>query len=316
VIVVAGEALIDLLVDVDGGLSAIPGGGPFNTARTIARLGQPVAFLGRISSDRFGAQLRDRLVKDGVDIRLVVETDDPTTLAIAELDETGSATYRFYTDGTSAPGLTPDTLPDDFAQRVSTVHVGTLGLVLEPLAGTLEALVAQTPADAIVMLDPNARPSATPDRAVWAARVERLARRADIVKVSADDLRLFRPEMLPAEAVDDLLVLGVRVVLLTDGEGSVKVATPRGVRSIDPPAVRVVDTVGAGDAFGGGFLAAWVGAGHGRSELDDDAALIEATGLAVRVASFTCTRAGAEPPTASELDGWRPEVATGERSAG
>jgi fructokinase len=314
-IVVAGEALIDLVVAVDGRLTAIPGGGPFNTARTIARLGQPVAFLGRISTDRFGARLRDRLVEDRVDVRLVAETDNLTTLAVAELDETGSATYRFYTEGTSAPGLTVDALPARLpADGVTAVHVGTLGLVLEPLAVTLEALVARTPSTAIVMLDPNGRPSATPDRAAWPARVERLARRADIVKASADDLRLWRPGVPPAEAVDALLGLGVRVVLLTDGGRSVTVATARGVTTIHPPAVRVVDTVGAGDAFGGGFLAAWIGSGRGRADLDDDAALVDATNFAVRVASFTCTRAGAEPPTEVELEEWRPDVATGGRS--
>jgi fructokinase len=314
VIVVAGEALIDLLARTDGLLTAIPGGGPFNTARTIARLGQPVAFLGRISSDRFGARLRDRLVEDGVDVRLVAETHDPTTLAVAELDATGSATYRFYTEGTSAPGLTVGALSAGLPDGVTAVHVGTLGLVLEPLAGALEAVVARAPSTAIVMVDPNARPSATPDRVAWAARVERLGRRADIVKVSADDLRLWRPRMPPAEAVRDLLALGVRVVLLTDGERSVKLATPRGLTTFDPPAVRVVDTVGAGDAFGGGFLAAWIGSGRGRTDLDDDAALLEATGFAVRVASFTCTRAGAEPPTTTELEEWRPDAATGGRS--
>lgn len=68
----------------------------------------------------------------------------------------------------------------------------------------------------------------------------------------------------------------------------------------------VADTIGAGDAFGGGFLAAWIGAGHDRAGLDDEAAVIEATRSAIRVASFTCTRPGAEPPTAAELAGWQP----------
>jgi fructokinase len=311
VIVVAGEALIDLLIAPDGRSTATPGGGPFNTARTIARLSRPAAFLGRVSNDRFGSLLRDRLVDDGVDLRFVTETDDPTTLALAELDEAGAATYRFYTDGTSAAGLTAEALPYPLPDDVKAVHVGTLGLVLEPLAATIEVLVSRTPDTAILMLDPNGRPSATPDPAAWMARVERTARRADIVKVSSEDLRLLRPDMPTAEAVDDLLTLGVRVVLLTDGARSVNLATPRGVTSLDPPDVHVVDTIGAGDAFGGAFLAAWVGAGHGRAELDDDATLVEATTFAIRVASFTCTRSGAEPPTVLDLEGWQPGRSAG-----
>src|SRR5688572_30858719 len=106
VIVVAGEALVDLIVGPDGGLAANPGGGPYNTARTIARLGQPVTFLGRISSDRFGRELRANLARDGVAESGIIATDHPTTLAVVELDEQGVPTYRFYIDGTSAAGLT------------------------------------------------------------------------------------------------------------------------------------------------------------------------------------------------------------------
>ena len=96
VIVVIGEALIDLLVRPDGRIEATGGGGPFNTARTIARLGQQVAFAGRLSTDPFGRRLHDRLVSDGVDLGFIVETDDPTTLAVVESDATGDVGYRFY----------------------------------------------------------------------------------------------------------------------------------------------------------------------------------------------------------------------------
>ena len=81
-IVVGGESLIDLIVHPNGRVSAIPGGGPFNTARTIGRLGGSAAYLGRISTDRFGRSMLDRLRLDGVDCRLVQTTDAPTTLAV------------------------------------------------------------------------------------------------------------------------------------------------------------------------------------------------------------------------------------------
>src|SRR4051812_48837548 len=103
VILVGGEALFDLVLDGGGDvLHAHPGGGPFNTARTIGRLRQPVAYLGRLSSDRFGATLDRMLAADGVRLDAVVRTADPTTLALAEVDERGGATYRFYERGTSA----------------------------------------------------------------------------------------------------------------------------------------------------------------------------------------------------------------------
>ena len=105
VIVVAGEALIDLIVLPDGRLVPAPGGGPYNTARAIARLEVPVAWIGGLSSDRFGRMLEAGLVRDGVSLDLVQRTDLPTTLALAELDEDGVAAYRFYVDGTSAPAV-------------------------------------------------------------------------------------------------------------------------------------------------------------------------------------------------------------------
>ena len=86
-IVVAGEALIDLILHPDLRLTAVAGGGPFNTARTIGRLGGDVAFVGRLSTDRFGSMLREALEADDVDLTLATSTEAPTTLAVAELDD-------------------------------------------------------------------------------------------------------------------------------------------------------------------------------------------------------------------------------------
>ncbi len=301
VIVVAGEALFDLIVDTAGGLAAIPGGGPYNTARTIGRLEQRVMFLGRISTDRFGRLLRANLAADGVATDLVVSTDDPTTLAVAELDQHGTASYQFYLDGTSAPGLVDVEVGGVIALAVAALHVGTLGLVLEPIGTTIEGLVGATAETVLVMLDPNCRPSATRDAAAVRARMERIGRRADVMKVSDDDLRFLYPSLTIDDAIERLLGLGVGVVLRTDGGRSVEVRTATERVGVPVPQVEVVDTVGAGDAFGGGFLAAWIGAGRGRDELRSREHVLEAVGVAIRVAGFTCTRAGADPPTLAEL---------------
>lgn len=300
-IVVAGEALIDLIAAPDGTLAAVPGGGPYNCARTVARLGGSVTFLGRISTDRFGRMLHANLVADGVDVDRVVTTDDPTTLAVAELDPFGSATYHFYLDGTSSAGLTDAEAFGVLTPEVAALHVGTLGLVLEPAGTTIERLVQAASADVLVMLDPNCRPSATGDPAAFRRRVDSIARRADVVKVSEDDLRFLDPSAAPEAVVDRFLQLGVRVVLRTDGAGSVEVRTPTDQVSVPVPPVEVVDTVGAGDAFGGGFLAAWAAAGHGRAELTSIEPVLEAVTFAIRVAGVTCSRAGADPPTLLEL---------------
>src|SRR3954452_11106925 len=142
VIVVAGEALIDLIVHPDGHLAAVPGGGPFNTSRAIARLGGDVAFLGRLSEDRFGEQLRGALMADGVALSFTETTDAPTTLAVAELDARGAATYRFHTADTSVPGLSSAAIERALVSAPAALHVGTLGLVLEPIASGLARAVA------------------------------------------------------------------------------------------------------------------------------------------------------------------------------
>ena len=303
-IVVAGEALIDLIVLADGRLVPAPGGGPYNTARAVARLGVPVAWIGGLSSDRFGRMLETGLVRDGVSLDLVQRTDLPTTLALAELDEHGVAAYRFYVEGTSAPAVEIGPLQAGLPAGTRAVHLGTLGFVLEPMATTLELLAAMLPDDVILMVDPNCRPSITADPDGYRARVARVMERTDVVKVSADDLAYLQPGVPLSEAVARLAGDGDRVVLLTDGGRSVTVHAGGANHVVPVPSVRVVDTVGAGDTFGGAFLAAIVRAGVGRSDLHDAPAVLDAVRFAVRASAMACERAGADPPTLAELGGW------------
>lgn len=301
-IVVAGEALVDLLVQPDGRVDAAPGGGPFNTARTIARLGQPVAFLGRLSDDGFGRRLRMVLAEDGVDASFVEPAAEPTTLAVAELDGRGSATYRFHTAGTSAPGLSAEAIGRAFATRPAAVCVASLGLVLEPMADSLAAAVTTVDPGTLVMLDPNCRPVLIADRARYLMRLDPVIRRSDVIKLSDDDLEYLVPGVAAIDAARSLLRGGPAAVLLTNGPDLVVVLTPDLEFELEVPAVDVVDTVGAGDAFGGAFLARWIERGLGRADLADETALRDAAGRAIEVAAATCRRAGADPPRADELD--------------
>jgi fructokinase len=262
-----------------------------------------VAFLGRLSTDRFGTMLRDGLTAEGVDLTLAPSTDAPTLLAVAELNAAGAATYHFYDQGTAAPGLSAGDVPDGLPPTTSALHVGTLGLVFEPMATTIEALVAAAPPDVLVMADPNCRPTAIRDPLAYRARLDRILRRVDVVKVSVDDLAWLDPGAEPLDAARRILDRGSAAVLVTAGASPVRLVTPSRVIELSVPAVRVVDTVGAGDAFGAGFLAAWTAAGRGRDALDDDAALAAATRFAIEVGTRTTTRAGAEPPRLAELEG-------------
>jgi fructokinase len=300
-IVVAGEALVDLVVAQDGQLAAHPGGGPFNTARTLSRLEQTVTYMGRISEDSFGRRLSSELSADGVLLDAVVATSDPTTLALAETDEHGAASYRFYTEGTSAPGLTTEDALEALPERVEALHVGTLGLVLEPMATALEAVIAAVAGHALVMVDPNCRPSLIPDRVAYRRRLGRTLRQSHVVKASVDDLLWLEPDIAPAEAARGLLDEGPAAVLMTDGGAGVEVITAAGRHHVPAPQIEVVDTIGAGDAFSGGFLAWWRMNGLGAEDLRSLDPVLAATAFACEVAARTCERAGASPPRLEEL---------------
>jgi fructokinase len=298
VILVAGEALVDLVIDPGGNVTAALGGAPFNTARACGLLGAEVAFVGAISVDRFGSMLAARLEADGVSTAFVPRCDEPTTLAAAELDERGAATYRFYFEGTSAPSLT--TVVGD--PRPSVVFTGGLGLVLEPMATTAEALVASAAhRGAAVMIDVNCRARIIPDRTTYVERIDRVLRNADVVKVSDEDLAYLHPHLAPLDAARAVLALGPSAVLLTAGGGSVHVLTASGETDVAVPQVDVVDTIGAGDSFGGGFLSWWQAAGRSAADLASLDALVPAVEAAIAVAGIVVTRRGADPPWRNEL---------------
>jgi fructokinase len=296
--VVAGEALIDLVLAADGSLTPKLGGGPFNVARTIARLGGDVSFLGAVSTDRFGQQFARQLELDGVSPAATVRTDAPTTLAVAEIDDHGSATYRFYLDGTSAPSL--DAVPAA-ARACEALHVGTLGLVLEPMATTLVDLVDSLPDDVLVMTDPNCRARVIPDRDAYLARLAHVHRRAQVVKISTDDAEFMAPGRSALDLAADLVADGIRAVLVTGGSEAAWVVSPQGATSVPTVPIRVADTIGAGDSFGGAFLAWWRAAGLGIAELAQHDALVAATAAAQQVAAITCSRVGADPPHRADL---------------
>lgn len=301
--VVVGEALVDLVVAVDGSVAAHLGGGPFNAARSAGRLGAAVSFLARVSDDRFGRMIRESLAADGVDLSAIVTTGDPTTLAVAELDERGAATYRFHLAGTSAPGLTVDDalahVPDD----VSVLCLGTLGLLLSPMAEASMALAESVQGRASVVVDPNIRTALLgDDDHEYRRRLDAVMALADVVKVSDDDLAWITPTLSADDGAWALIERGARTVVVTRGSAGATAFGRDGLR-VDVPGqpVTVVDTIGAGDSFVGALVASL--AAEGDDWLDDAAALADAVSFANRVAGVTVSRAGASPPTLAELSG-------------
>jgi fructokinase len=301
VIVVCGEALIDVIHNGDGTQRSVPGGGPFNTARALARLGVPTAFLGHLSNDAFGRELADMLVSDGASLELSSVGSEPTTIAVAEVDSAGLAEYEFLVDGTSAPNLTPDMVPKRLGPEFKAIHLGTLGLVLEPMASTLVDLIRRERDGRVVMIDPNIRLGLTPD-GEYRNRLQEMISKSAIVKASDADLAWLYPDMNYEDAADQILREGARLVVVTLGaQGAF--AAHRGFHlAVDAVKVDVVDTIGAGDAFGAALLA-WL---HDHDAIQPDLHLEtedvkSALEFACLAAALTCARAGADPPWKSEM---------------
>lgn len=301
-ILVAGESLIDLIVGPDDGVHASPGGGPFNAARTMARLGQPTRFLGRFSADPFGQILSGKLAQDGVELAVPGRVAEPTALAIVALGGLGVPEYWFHVARTATFVLDQPTALRALQADVTAVHIGSLGLVVDPMASELERLVPRLSPDVLLMLDPNWRAQAIPAADAHLARLRRILLRTDILKTSTEDLSFLVPGCGIAEAARILLGWGARCVLVTDGPSSIHAFTSADQIAVQVPRVEVVDTVGAGDAFGGAFLAWWAERGLARENLAHAPQLLAAVTAAARVASLTCARAGAEPPWRHELD--------------
>lgn len=300
-IVVCGEALIDVIHNGDGTQRAAPGGGPFNTARALARLGAPSAFLGRLSNDSFGRQLAGSLEADGVSLELASVGPEPTTIAIASVDSEGLAEYEFLVQGTSAPNLTLDVIPAHLNGNVRALHLGTLGLVLEPMASTLVELLRRERDGRLIIVDPNVRVGLIPD-VDYRERLEAVLCQSTIVKASDADLAWLYPDMSYERAAERLLEEGVKLVVVTLGAEGAFAAHGDLRVGVEAARVQVVDTIGAGDAFGAGLLA-WLH-DHGAVTPDlrlEEAELRLAVGFACLAAGLTCARAGADPPWRWEM---------------
>lgn len=286
-ITVYGEALVDLVPSVPGPLAPLTpalGGGPFNVARALGRFGASVAFQSRLSSDAYGAALRQSLLDAGVDLSLCPSGSEPTTLAVTALRDDGSASYTFYVNGTADRLAEPEPVEDGYAV------FGTLSLALEP--GSLRyAEAARVSADngAIVCLDPNLRPA-------FSSEKHRLFLRGLLESVTV--LKLSDEEV---EFLGD--TSDVPIVVTTLGGDGIRVRAPFGVCEVQAPAVEVADTIGAGDTI----MAALVHQFDARV-LDRSALLALGEGewreildFAARAAAITVSRTGADTPYLHEL---------------
>lgn len=308
-ILCCGEALIDMIPEAtqSGATGYVPhcGGAVFNTAIGLGRLGAQVALFTGISRDGFGQQLRQALLDSQVGIQKLVYSDLLTTLAVVQLRD-GHATYSFYDDNSAGQSLQSTDLPELDPQEVEALYFGGISLVNGPAAEVYAQLAEREAGKRLIMLDPNIRPGLAQDEAAYRTRLDRVIASADIVKLSDEDLDWLYPGPGSyAEKIASLMQQGPQLALLTRGGDGAEAHHRNGTRAQVPARkVTVVDTVGAGDTFNAGALAALQDLGllsRGALASADQVALEEVLRFAATVASVTVSRAGANPPWRQEL---------------
>jgi fructokinase len=311
---VAGEALIDFVPAATGlGPGFVPrcGGSTYNAAKACARMGARVEFISPLSTDLFGQRLTQDLAAFGVGTRHAPRVPDPTTLAFVEFHG-ADARYAFFNTGSA----TQRADHSGFAGRIlvgDILHVGSISLIDLPGADDIAGLVLAQPPGVLVSIDPNVRPGMIRDTEAWRSRMARLIARADIVKLSADDLGYLHPDLAPHAFAARCLAEGAALVVVTLGDGGATLVTsgasarvpawPGPVPGLVPGSV--IDTVGAGDTVTGAILASLtdrrIRDRDGFARLTD-ADLAGIGQRAMAAAWLNCQHSGCHPPTRAEVD--------------
>ena len=302
-----GEALIDMLprTSTQGEPCFAPyaGGAVMNTAIALGRLGAPSAFFSGLSNDMLGEILTHTLEASHVDTSFCARSNRPTTVAFVKLVN-GQATYAFYDENTAGLILTQDQLPT-LPATVNALFFGGISLVNDPAASTYAALQARECASRVTMIDPNIRLGFIAGKeSQYRTRIEGMIAKADIVKLSDEDLTWLMGEGEAVTLARKIIAQGPKVVFITEGAKGARAITATKNRFVAAQKVVVADTVGAGDTFNAGVLASFDAAGaltKARLAAITGAELDAALSLGTRAAAVTCSRPGANPPWANEL---------------
>ncbi|MDJ0638949.1 MAG: carbohydrate kinase [Paracoccaceae bacterium] len=301
-ILCGGDALIDFVpVDHGGETAFLPraGGAVLNAATAVARLEEEVAFIGGLSNDLFGDILAAHLAREGIETGHISRSDADSTLAFVTLSD-GEARYAFY-DATSAgrhwTGAAE--LPE-----AKALHIGSVTLIADPSASAWEDVATRARQSMVVSLDPNCRPGLIADKAAYAARIQRLAALSHIVRFSDEDFDYLYPDASEESVAADLLKGATELVLISRGADGATAFHASGRIDVDAQTVQVQDSIGAGDTFHAGVLAALSKAGHlsaaGLTTLDAKT-LRKALDFATTAAALNCAQSGCSPPPLEDV---------------
>lgn len=288
---VFGEALTDFVRVGAHAWESVAGGSCWNVARVAAMLGVPTGWAGSISTDLFGTEIAEQSRRAQLDMRFVQVVDRPPLIAMVHQKDPPQ--YFFLGTGTADLEFDESTLPQGWEHVCRVAHFGCISLVREPLGARLVSIAQRLKArGARISFDPNYRNLMGSDYPVL---FERMAALADIVKLSDEDLGQIYPDRAHAVALDHLRSIAPQAMILyTRGADGMTLSTPD--TTIEQPVFPVdnADTVGAGDASVGGFIASLL--------QRPDAALADHLRFTAATAAAVCTRTGAHAPSRAEVE--------------
>ncbi len=294
---VVGEVLIDLIPN-ESKYVAIVGGGPANTAKALANLGVKTYFIDGISNDEYGQMAKAELLAANVLLDYAQYSNMPTCTAKVTLSSSGSASYEFIIENTATFDFSDQWLPDPQSLKPSLLHIGTLATVIEPGASVLFEWAQSVAHVAPIIFDPNIRPAVLGNRDEYVKKVEKWVAISSAVKVSDEDLNWLYPGKAIVEIAKKWLEVGVELVVVTLGDKGITVYRKNEQISVDAVKVVVADTVGAGDTVGAVLVEAIVK--NGLNKLTGEV-LKTMLNRAVKAASITVSRTGANPPSKEEI---------------
>lgn len=296
---VVGEALVDIVISPTGDHTEIPGGSPANVALTLGRLGRDVELVTWLGNDERGERVGAHIRESHVRIKEASFAADHTSTALASIDDTGAATYEFDLEW-QVPTVSVD-------PSVIVTHSGSIAATLEPGGSSVVRLLSQAREFSTITYDPNARPTIMGDPKDALARVEEIVAISDVVKVSDEDIEWLTGGAGIEATAHRWLAMGAALIVVTRGPRGALALCAQGMAEVPAPVCDVVDTVGAGDSFMGGLIdALWsenlLGAERrqalARIDMDTVTRVLDHS---TAVSAITVSRAGANPPWASEL---------------
>lgn len=302
-----GEALVDFLSDGKNpeSFTKFPGGAPANVAVAYAKLGGDSYFCGALGNDMFGDFLLDAIKTEGVDTQYCVRTSQAKTgLAFVSLDDKGERSFSFY----RPPAADLLFKASDFSPQAFTCasifHICSNSLTQDTIyQTTLAGLVKANDANCVCSFDINLRENLWQNIAKANERIWQCIAATDVLKFSPEELQFLvgQNQHLSTleQVVEKCFSLGVSLVVYTRGNLPVRYFTKHFQGTAPIPAIDVVDTTAAGDAFVGAMLfqlSQRLKHGHELNELvSNEQTTSEVFSFATACGALACTKAGAFP---------------------